>query len=139
MKTIKYIITGFVMLFWLLLSHVSLAHWNHHSDIKIWAKDHKYLVVKKRIMPINPIGLFCELMTEDAVYFVLYNEEGKYIGQTSPFICHPAWFDTGFTFPGEHYSIDTDSFIVLDDKNIEALTISTKQKRWWSKILAMVN
>jgi hypothetical protein len=139
MRTIKYIITALIIPFWLLLSHVSLARWDNRFDIKIWAQDHKYHVVKKRISPINPIGVFCELATEDAVYFVLYDEEGEYIGQTSPFICYSSWIDTPISFPGDDISSDKNSFKVFCDKYDEELTINTKQRRWWSQILAIIN
>lgn len=139
MKTLAKILVFFLVAYWLLLSHVSFNFMDDAPSLKEVSEDGKYKVLLRDIYPTNPIGIYCLLTTESPIYFALFDSDDNYIGQSSPFVCYNKWSVAGFTFPGEEFTTDTKSFIVLDDSYNGELNISTKDKRWWSTLLAIFN
>lgn len=136
MKTLAKFLAVLFSAYWLLLAHVSLTFLDKNAPISEASKDGQYKVFLKDMYPINPIGLYCQLTTESPIYFSLYNANGNYIGQSSPFVCYGKWNDVSLRFPGEEFTTDVNSFVVFDDEYNGELNISTKQKRWWSILLA---
>lgn len=117
---------------WFLLAHVSLNFLDSPSEIVRVAEDGKYSVTIKDMYPVNPIGWYCFFTTESPIYFSLYDEENKYIGQSSPFACYGHWTASYLLFPNEAKVYGDDGFMVLDDSNNGELNIGIKHKRWWS-------
>ncbi|WP_348689069.1 DUF6201 family protein [Aeromonas bestiarum] len=136
MKMLAKLMAMLSLAYWLLLAHVSLTFLDKNAPISEVSKDGQYKVFLKDMYPINPIGLYCLLTTESPIYFALYDANGNYIGQSSPFTCYGKWNNVPFRFPGEEFTTDENSFVVFDDEYDGELNISTKQKRWWSILLA---
>lgn len=132
MKKLAKLLAVFFVAYWFLLAHVSLNFLGKNTSISEVSKDGQYKVFLRDMYPVNPIGLYCLLTTESPIYFALYNANGNYIGQSSPFACYGKWNDVPFRFPGEEFTTDVNSFVVFDDEYNGELNISTKQKRWWS-------
>lgn len=137
MKKLAKFFTVLLAVYWLLFAHVSLNFLDETPPISQVSEDGRYKVVFKSVYPVNPIGLYC-LLTKDwaPIYFVLYDANGDYIGQSSPFACYWSWSNVALIFPGEASTLDKNSFLVLDDEYHGELDISTKNKRWWSVLLS---
>ena len=133
MKKLSKFLAVLVAVYWLLLAHVSLNFLDKAPSISRASENGQYIVFLKNAYPVNPIGLYC-LLTEDwsPIYFALYDIDGNYIGQSSPFVCYGGWSGATVQFPGEEFTTDANSFVVFDDEYNGELNISTKDKRWWS-------
>ena len=133
MKKLAKIFSVLFAVYWVLLAHVSLIFLDKKPPISIVSEDGKYKVALKSVYPVNPIGLYCLFTKEWAPkYFALYDNNGDYIGQSSPFACYWPWSSAALIFPGEEFTTDANSFVVFDDEYNGELNISTKDKRWWS-------
>jgi len=100
--------------YWFFLMHVSFNQTSNDFVDNEYSTNHQFKVATKRILPVNAIGLFCMLTTEAPVYFVLYDSHGRYIGQSSPFVCYSAWSSVRFIFPNDDFSSSVNSFTVFD-------------------------
>ena len=138
MKKLAKFFTVLFAVYWLLFAHVSLNFLDETPPFSQVSEDSRYKVVFKSVYPVNPIGVYC-LLTKDwaPIYFVLYDANGDYIGQSSPFACYWAWSSAAFRFPGEEFTPDVNSFVVLDDEYDGELNISTVDKKWWSILFSL--
>ncbi|MCX7132242.1 DUF6201 family protein [Aeromonas sp.] len=137
MKKLAKILTVIFAVYWLLFAHVSLNFLDETPPFSQVSEDGRYKVFFKSVYPVNPIGLYCFLTKDWApIYFVLYDSNGGYIGQSSPFACYWPFSSAALVFPGEANTLDKNSFLVLDDEYDGELDISTEKKRWWSILLS---
>lgn len=122
--------------FWLVLSPVSFFGDFNYVNQKISA-DGKYKVVAYYVLPTTPYAAYQAFVRGD-VFVVLYDINGKYLGQSSPFHfseIEGVFGDTVF-FPGE---ISGDHSFSINGVNdyVDGYTIPVDQKKWWSRFLSV--
>lgn len=138
MKIIKYPLLTLFLLWWFFLSHVTFTtSWLYSASFK----NEHYQVAYYHPAPINFFGIYFWLVNEQPVFVVLYDKEGKYIGQSSPFLIASAiHVDGGESFLPETNEYDKkyeyyDMFYISGEPFDGKYNISTKHKKWWSAIL----
>ncbi|PNQ54450.1 hypothetical protein C1141_15825 [Vibrio agarivorans] len=115
---------------WLVLSPVSFPI-NDESKY-IYSSDGKWKLVISPIKITTPISLVQRIFNKK--YIVLFDKNGKYVGQNSPFctmvIREYEEFYVGF--PSEH-----DKYLYFQPEECD-YTIPINKKEWWSKIIEFI-
>ncbi|PWD60313.1 DUF6201 family protein [Pectobacterium parmentieri] len=103
---------------------------------EFYSKDKHYKAVIYNPFPFSPQCLYHIFSIDGpAVYIVLYDRDGKYIGQSSPFYFINR-YDLNpilFVFPDDESEGEKDNFNLLIDGYGNAFKINIYQKTWWSK------
>ncbi|MDS0787439.1 DUF6201 family protein [Proteus vulgaris] len=138
MKIIKYTLLTLFLLWWFFLSHVTFTtSWLYSASFK----NEHYQAAYYHPAPINFFGIYFWLVNEQPVFVVLYDKEGKYIGQSSPFvIASNIHLLGGENVLPKTYEYDKkyggyDNFYLNGGSFTDDYLISTKHKKWWSYIL----
>lgn len=127
----RVIVSAFVLLFWLVLSPVAFFGDFNYVAQKI-SLDGKYKAKAYYVLPTTPYAAY-QLFVRSDVFIVLYDMNGKYLGQSSPF--HFSEIDGVFAdavfFPGE---IPGDHSFSINGVNdyVDGYTIPVVRKKWWS-------
>lgn len=151
LKILRYTLylVGFLLfLWWFLFAHV-VFYKRELTYMQYETKNH--VIVKHYVSsPINPIGIYYWLTTGDGMVFnggnplfiILYDKNGKYLGQTSPFYMMDIFSYAGGNSLGKYVADELQG----DDPNEISLslglepaetayTVNIKHKKWWSIIL----
>ncbi|MBD2815969.1 hypothetical protein ID850_14615 [Xenorhabdus sp. Flor] len=140
-KTAKYILYFMLLMFflwWFFLSHVTFLK---ESDIlnEINSGESEYYAKYYKPKPINLFGMYLTIIEQEPIFVVLYDKNGKYIGQTSPFkmMNMYSFFEGNPTLPEKNPQdiLDTHFYIVIVGDFESAYDIDINHKKWWSKIL----
>ena len=129
-KLLKLILLTFLVLFlswWLVLSPVSFL--DKESSYYAYSSDKNWKLFISPLAMTTPLSFIQAL--EGKRYIVLFDKNGKYIGQSSPF-CF-MWLD-GYDviFPeGKN-----DSLLFMPE-NCD-YDIPVNEKKWWSKIIGFI-
>ena len=134
MKTVKYTLATLVFLWWFFLSHVTFTTDGLYSGS---LSNEGYQAKYYHPAPTNFFGLYFWLVNEMPAFIVLYDSEGRYLGQSSPFLIASSIHLEG----GEDiYPKDPSyEFYPSGGSFIEEYTIPTKNKTWWSWLLQFVH
>ena len=142
MKTVKYTLATLVFLWWFFLSHVTFtSEWLYSAALS----NEGYQIKYYHPAPTNFFGLYFWLINEQPAFAVLYDSEGRYLGQSSPFfIVSSVHLGSGENVLPETYDYDKkygyyDSFYITGEPFDGRYTISTKNKTWWSWLLQFVH
>ncbi|WKV48969.1 DUF6201 family protein [Dickeya fangzhongdai] len=131
-KSLIIIILSFSFFF--SLAPVSLNLTYNKVD-EIYSKNKSYKAVLYNPLPLSPLSIYYIFSIDGpAVYIVLYDKNGKYIGQTSPFHFLNR-YDLNpilFVFPGDEFDGENDNFNLLIDGHGDAFKINIHHKTWWS-------
>ena len=141
MKTVKYTLATLVFLWWFFLSHVTFTTDGLYSGS---LSNEGYQAKYYHPAPTNFFGLYFWLVHEMPTFIVLYDSEGRYLGQSSPFLIASFIHLGGENVLPETYDYDKkhgdyDSFYIAGGPFVEEYTISTKNKTWWSWLLQFVH
>ncbi|CAM3623529.1 hypothetical protein VA7868_01904 [Vibrio aerogenes CECT 7868] len=128
-KTIGGLLLLTFISWWLVLSPVSFP--SENDAYYIYSKDKKWKVGVYWVSPTSPAGLYQFLMNKR--YIVLYDANGHYIGQSTPF-CFMTFDESNILFPS-----------ITDDHNLWFIpetcdyTIQVRKPAWWSQIIHQTN
>lgn len=131
-KSVFFATITVLILWWLTLSHVTF---NLATQEYKRFTNKEYTVIFFKPLLTNPIGLYYRLVYRFPFYAVLYDKDGSYIGQSSPFFMNSDIYLLGddFSFPhSSTYHTIRDSFYLIENDNY---TISVTEKSWWSWLL----
>ncbi|HIF9355696.1 TPA: DUF6201 family protein [Photobacterium damselae] len=128
LKLILLILSLGGVFWWLVLSPVSFPDDKYSYSID--SSDKKWKLVISPIAMTTPLSLIQGL--EDKKYIILFDQNGKYIGQSSPF-CFMRFDDYNVLFPLEPNE-DLGFLPELCD-----YSIPIDDKKWWSKIIGFLN
>ncbi|EMH4161408.1 hypothetical protein RJ498_000612 [Pluralibacter gergoviae] len=133
---LKSVLLAFMIFFWLVLSPVSFfGRFNYVHDSR--SPDREFKAVAYYVLPTTPYAAYQRFVKKD-VFVVLYDKDGKYLGQSSPFhfselegILGDAVF-----FPGE---LTKDSSFSINGMNayVDGYSIPSHHKKWWSIIISL--
>ncbi|MDF7675138.1 DUF6201 family protein [Neisseriaceae bacterium ESL0693] len=139
-KIIRRIFWILFLLWWLLLSHVTFSSPpEKEGDFACFFEQYRFSVESP--MPVNPIGLWISIryFFAEPFYLVVYDNQGHYIGQSSP------------TLRNDNYNISIrnktgacNSIFIEKDKITvggagSGLDVPLHHKKWWSWILQWVH
>ena len=133
-KFIKLFISIFFLLFifwWLVLSPVSFPDSGYYSSVS--SPDKKWRIDLYSVAITTPFSLIQALNGEE--YIVLFDQNGNYVGQTSPFCMF------NLEFLQDNYAY----FPSKEDENFRYLGgncdyyIPVNEKKWWSKIIGFIS
>ncbi|QOL15189.1 DUF6201 family protein [Dickeya dianthicola] len=131
----KLLITiAFLFSYFFSLAPVSLNLIYNKVD-EIHSNNESYKAVLYNPLPLSPLSIYHIFSIDGpAVYIVLYDKNGKYIGQTSPFhfINRYDLNPILFVFPGDEFDGERDNFNLLIDGYGDAFKINIHHKTWWS-------
>lgn len=134
-KKMRLIMATLLIMYIVLLSPVSF-NLSYNKVDEVYSKNKQYKAELYNPFPFSPLSLY-QIFSIDgpAIYIVLYDKNGKYIGQTSPFhfINRYDLNPILFVFPGDEFEGETDNFNLLIDDYGDAFKINVYQKTWWSK------
>ncbi|MFC0179010.1 DUF6201 family protein [Thorsellia kenyensis] len=129
-KKITYTIGVIIFLWWFFLAHVSFSDFSDKEWI--YRENEQYIAKTYTPKLINPFGLYFHLMKEDPTYVVLFDKNGRYLGQSSPF-----FIDHGLAMDGGQLP-ENDAmqfYIVSLNDYTDEYIIPVNNKKWWSYIL----
>jgi len=113
-------------LWWLLLSHVTFF-----TEEKFTINNDFCKIKIYQVMPFNLIGLYSSMMVGDIpVYAVLFDKNGQYIGQSSPFKIIGLYVLVNTNLQNDCNNLQKSFFSLVDEYNI-----SSNHKKWWDFIL----
>lgn len=136
--TIKIFLPTIVLAFWLVLSPVAFFC-DFNLAYSESSPDGRFKVDAYYVLPTTPYGLYQRFINKD-VFVVLYDKNGKYLGQSSPFHFSEmeGVFGDAVFYPGE--VVGDDSFSINGvNSYVDGYTISSRSKKWWSKIISILH
>ena len=128
----RFLIIISILFFYFVLSPVSF-HVKSSQVGKLKSENNDYTMIAYRVIPSTPIS-FLQLIGINNIYVVLYDNNGGYLGQSSPFYFYREMdvFNSGSVlFPDE---IEERGLAIVSDNE---LTIPLKHPKWWSRILSV--
>lgn len=135
---IKIASLALLLFFWLVLSPVSFfGKFNYAYESR--SPDGKFNAVAYYVLPTTPYAAYQRFINKD-IFVVLYDKDGKYLGQSSPFHFSEleGVFGDAIFFPGELSGDDSFSINGVNDY-VDGYSISSKQKKWWSIIISLLH
>ena len=136
-KFMKLFILIFIPMFiswWIVLSPVSFPDRGGYSSYRsVSSSDKKWRVDLYSVAITTPFSLIQALNGEE--YIVLFDQNGNYVGQTSPFCMF------NLEFLQDNYAY----FPSKEDENFRYLGgncdyyIPVNEKKWWSKIIEFIS
>ncbi|PJG59917.1 DUF6201 family protein [Aeromonas cavernicola] len=141
-KNISYIlilVSAISLILWVLLGHV--LYKDIKNDYAIKSRDGYFTAYINHIKPFNPIGVYCQITSDTPAFISLYDKEGRYLGQSSPFTCISAYeianvlFPRDGKLPHEAPSPEDSLFGAAMGEHEKDMEIDINNKRWWSIIL----
>ncbi|MEG0368320.1 MAG: DUF6201 family protein [Coprobacillus sp.] len=135
---IKIASLALLLFFWLVLSPVSFfGKFNYAYDTT--SPDGQFKAVAYYVIPTTPYAVYQLFINKD-VFVVLYDKDGKYLGQSSPFHFSEleGVFGDAIFFPGELSGDDTFSINGVNDY-VDGYSIPSKHKKWWSLIISLLH
>ncbi|WP_105233800.1 DUF6201 family protein [Escherichia albertii] len=135
-RIIKLLLLFFLLFFWLVLSPVSFfGKFNYAYESR--SHDGQYKAVAYYVLPTTPYAVYQCFINKD-IFVVLYDKDGKYLGQSSPFHFSgvEGVFGDAVFFPGELTGDDSFSINGVSDY-VDGYSISSKYKKWWSLVISL--
>ncbi|HIF9336531.1 TPA: DUF6201 family protein [Photobacterium damselae] len=126
-KLIFLMLSLVLLVWWLVLSPVSFPDDKYSYSID--SSDKKWKLVISPIAMTTPLSLIQAF--EDKKYIILFDKNGKYVGQSSPF-CFMRFDDYNVLFPSKPKE-DLGFLPELCD-----YSIPIDEKKWWSKIIGFI-
>jgi len=135
---IKIVSLALLLFFWLVLSPVSFfGKFNYAYESR--SPDGQFYAVAYYVLPTTPYAAYQRFINKD-IFVVLYDKQGKYLGQSSPFHFSEleGVFGDAVFFPGELTGDDSFSINGVNDY-VDGYSISSQHKKWWSLIISLLH
>ncbi|MDF7675140.1 DUF6201 family protein [Neisseriaceae bacterium ESL0693] len=139
-KIIRQTLWILLLLWWLLLSHVTFSSPpEKEGDFACFFGQYRFSVESP--MPVNPIGLWISLryLGKEPFYLVVYDNQGHYIGQSSPTLCNDRYSMSIRNKTGACNMIITKKDKIIVAGAGSGLDVPLHHKKWWSWILQWVH
>lgn len=137
-KIIKWTLIILLILWWLLLGHITISVPPEKEDEDACFID-QYRISVESPWPLNPIGVWLRIryFFDEPYYLVVYDDKGHYIGQSSPTLHNDDYDQPNPKKAAACYLMDIkNDEIIIPRDNVK---VPLHHKKWWSWVLQWIH